>query len=92
LPGPVAIDTRQSQDGIAKNGLHQPRLSAIILSPWLPALILIAAPFASRLSRYTDRIPKLAGSMFVKFAYDPPLKPVSGLVREARDDNALGHM
>ena len=52
-PGPVAIDTLQSQDGTVKEGLHRPRLSAIILSSRSPALILIAAPFSSRLSRYT---------------------------------------
>jgi Choline/Carnitine o-acyltransferase len=50
---PVAIDTRQSQDGTVKKGLHRPRLSAIIISSRPPALILIAAPFSSRLSRYT---------------------------------------
>jgi hypothetical protein len=25
LPGPIAIDTRQSQDGTVKNGLHRPQ-------------------------------------------------------------------
>jgi hypothetical protein len=30
LPGPVAIDTRQSQVGIPKKGLHRPRVSIII--------------------------------------------------------------
>ena len=30
LPRPVAIDTRQPQDGTVKKGLHRPRLSAII--------------------------------------------------------------
>ena len=55
MPGPVANDTRQSQDGIVKNGLHRPSLSAIILSSRPLALILIAAPFSSRLSRYTLR-------------------------------------
>jgi len=53
VPGPVANDTRQSQDGIVKNGLHRPSLSAIILSSRPLALILIAAPFSSRLSRYS---------------------------------------
>ena len=32
--------------------MHRPRLSAIIMSSRLQALILIAAPFSSRLSRY----------------------------------------
>ena len=50
---PVATDTRQSQDGIIRKGLHRPRLSAIIISLRPPTLILIAAPFSSRLSRYT---------------------------------------
>ena len=49
---PVAIDTLQSQDGTAKEGLHRPRLSAIILSSRSLALIQIAGPFSSRLSRY----------------------------------------
>ena len=54
---PVAIDIRQLQDGAGKKGLHRPRLSAIIPISRPPALILIAAPFSSRLSRYTaDRI------------------------------------
>jgi hypothetical protein len=53
LPGPVAIDTRQSQDGTVKKGLQRPRLSAIVISLRSPILILIAAPFSSRLSRYT---------------------------------------
>src|SRR5437879_383662 len=35
-----------------QKGLHRPRLSAIILSSRPPALIQIAAPFSSRLSRY----------------------------------------
>jgi hypothetical protein len=30
--------------------------------------------------------------MLVKFAYDPALKPVSGFVRQAGDDDALGHL
>jgi hypothetical protein len=30
LPRPVAIDTRQPQDGTVKKGLHRPRLNAII--------------------------------------------------------------
>jgi hypothetical protein len=52
LSAPVANDTLQSQDSTVKKGLRRSRLSAIILSsrPW--ALILIAAPFSSRLSRY----------------------------------------
>ncbi|MGP0089105.1 MAG: hypothetical protein ACLPKB_03985 [Xanthobacteraceae bacterium] len=37
-----------------KKGLRRPRLSAIILSSRLRAFILIAAPFSSRLSRYTE--------------------------------------
>jgi hypothetical protein len=49
----VAIDARQSQDGTIKRGLHRSRRSAIIMSSRLPALILIAAPFSSRLSRYS---------------------------------------
>ena len=53
MPGPVANDTRQSQDGTVKKGLHRPSLSAIILSSRPLALILIAAPFSSRLSRYS---------------------------------------
>jgi putative membrane protein len=36
----------------SKRGLHRSRRSAIIVSSRLPALILIAAPFSSRLSRY----------------------------------------
>jgi hypothetical protein len=36
--------------GRLKTGLHRPRLSAIIMSSPLPALILIGAPFSSRLS------------------------------------------
>jgi hypothetical protein len=56
LPGPVVNDTRQSQDGTVKKGLHRPRLSAIIPSSRPPALILIAAPFSSRLSRYIDHL------------------------------------
>jgi hypothetical protein len=49
---PVATDTRQSQDGIIRKGLRRPRLSAIIILLRSPTLILIAAPFSSRLSRY----------------------------------------
>jgi hypothetical protein len=30
--------------------------------------------------------------MLVKFAYDPALTPVSGFVRQAGDDDALGHL
>jgi hypothetical protein len=30
LPRPIAIDTRQPQDGTVEKGLHRPRLSAII--------------------------------------------------------------
>ena len=52
MPAPVANDTRQSQDSTVKKGLRRPRLSAIILSSRPRALILIAAPFSSRLSRY----------------------------------------
>jgi hypothetical protein len=29
LPRPIAIDTRQPQDGTVEKGLHRPRLSAI---------------------------------------------------------------
>jgi hypothetical protein len=54
LPGPVAINTRKSQDGTVKKSLHRPRLSAIILGSRPPALIQIAAPFSSRLSRYNS--------------------------------------
>ena len=53
VPGPVAIDTRKSQDGTVKKRLHRPRLSAIIQWSRPPALIQIAAPFSSRLSRYS---------------------------------------
>jgi hypothetical protein len=56
LARPVAIDTRKSQDGTVKKSLHRPRLSAIILRFRPPALIQIAAPFSSRLSRYKRRI------------------------------------
>jgi Recombinase len=45
--GPAA-----SQDGTIKRGLQRSRRSAIIMPSRLPALILIAAPFSSRLSRY----------------------------------------
>jgi predicted transcriptional regulator of viral defense system len=48
----VAIDARQSQDGTIKRHLHRSRRGAIIMSSRLPALILIAAPFSSRSSRY----------------------------------------
>jgi len=47
------FDGEQLQAGNRKTGLHRPRLSAIIMSSRLPALILIAAPFLSRLSRHT---------------------------------------
>jgi hypothetical protein len=50
LPRPVAIDT--PQDVTVKKGLHRPKLNAIIPISRPPALILIAAPFSSRLSRY----------------------------------------
>jgi hypothetical protein len=45
--------TRQPQEGTVKKGLHRPRLNAIIPILTAAGLILIAAPFSSRLSRYT---------------------------------------
>jgi hypothetical protein len=51
--GPAAIDARQSQYGTIKKGLQRARLGAIVRSLRSPILILIAAPFSSRLSRYT---------------------------------------
>jgi len=55
LAPPVAIDTRQPQDGTLKKGLHRPWLNAII--PNLTAAGSLpdgrAVPFSSRLSRYT---------------------------------------
>ena len=52
LPGPVAIDTRQPQDGTSKRACTGPGSARSFISSRLPALILIAAPFSSRLSRY----------------------------------------
>jgi hypothetical protein len=64
LPGPVAIDTRKSQDGTVKKSLHRPRLSAIILGFRPPALLQIAAPFSSRLSRYIAPIKQMQLAKF----------------------------
>jgi nicotinamidase-related amidase len=83
LARPVAIDTRKSQDGTVKKSLHRPRLSAIILRFRPPALIQIAAPFSSRLSRYTFRgrgLPvvlvnvagRAPGRTKVQFNFTPP--------------------
>jgi hypothetical protein len=63
---PVATDTRQSQDGIIRKGLHRPRLTAIIISLRSPTLILIAAPFSSRMSRYTQALKE----KYYKFSCD----------------------
>ena len=49
-----AIDARQSHDGSIKRSMHRSGLGAIIISSRLPALIQIAAPFSSSLSRYND--------------------------------------
>jgi hypothetical protein len=71
LPGPVAVDARQSQDGTVKNGLHRPRLSAIIIFSRSPALILIAAPFPSSLSR-VGRSVLLEATAPAEATIDPP--------------------
>ncbi len=53
-PGPVASDTREPQDGTFKKGACAgPGSAQLFLISRPPALILIAAPFSSRLSRYT---------------------------------------
>ena len=45
LPRPVAIDTRQPQVGALKKGLLRPRLSAIIMSSRLRALLRVRPSF-----------------------------------------------
>jgi len=56
LARPVAIDTRQSQDGTVKNGLHRPRLSAIIISSRPPALILIVTVLIQIVAHRPQRV------------------------------------
>ena len=49
---PAAIDTRQPQDGTVKKACIGPGSAQLFLLLRPPALILIAAPLSSRLSRY----------------------------------------
>ena len=53
-PPQSRLTHRQPQEGTVKKGLHRPRLNAIIPILTAPTLILIAAPFSSRLSRYME--------------------------------------
>ena len=53
LPGPVAIDTRNHRTASSKMACTGPGSAQLFLISRPAALILIAAPFSSRLSRYS---------------------------------------
>jgi hypothetical protein len=81
----------QSQGGTDRRGLHRPRLGTIMMSPRLPLLILIAAPFSSRLSRYSELALGwgiLIAWFFIRRAIARRLLPELQAIKEARTKSA----
>jgi hypothetical protein len=75
LPRPVAIETRQPHDGRtapSKRACTGPRSAQLFLLSRPPALILIAAPFSSRLSRYTAFSYFTTGGGLISYGPDIP--------------------